>query len=130
MGWVRVECDSFAMAGCLVRAAVMENIFARRDRSGLELPAGLHFRLQREIKNVVTAIAKTCHYWHDHMWPAQQRDSRICLLVWASNRHWSRQRSRERNSRIPAVRSFAERWGFHKTGIPTFLPRTTATPDS
>jgi hypothetical protein len=28
------------------------------------------FRLEKEIKNVVTVTAKTCHYWLEHMWAA------------------------------------------------------------
>jgi sirohydrochlorin cobaltochelatase len=31
-----------------------------------------HFRLEKEIKNVVTVIAKTCHYWIGHLPHAQQ----------------------------------------------------------
>ncbi len=72
-GWVRVACLSPGMAGWLVRAIVMENIAARADRTTLDLPAAPHFRLEKEIKNVVTVIAKTCHYWTGHMPRAQQR---------------------------------------------------------
>ncbi len=38
----------------------------------LELPAAPAFRLDKEIKNVITVIAKTCHYWTGHM-PRGQR---------------------------------------------------------
>jgi sirohydrochlorin cobaltochelatase len=55
------------MAGWLVRAIVMENIQARHDAEILFLPAGPDFRLAKEIKNVITATAKTCHYWTGHM---------------------------------------------------------------
>ena len=61
------------MAGWLLRAIVMENVAARADGAALDLPAGPDFRLEKEIKNVVTVIAKTCHYWTGHMWRAQQR---------------------------------------------------------
>ena len=80
-GWVRVECHSSGMAGWLVRAIVMENISARCDGTGLELPAGPHFRVQKEIKNVITAIAKTCHYWEGHMGEPQRREI-SSLLGW------------------------------------------------
>jgi sirohydrochlorin cobaltochelatase len=33
----------------------------------LLLPAGPQFRLDGEIKNVVTAVAKTYHYWKEHI---------------------------------------------------------------
>ena len=72
-GWVRVECVSDAMAGWLLRAIVMENVSARCEGSTLDLPAGPFYRIEKEIKNVVTVIAKTCHYWTEHMWRAQQR---------------------------------------------------------
>ena len=72
-GWVRVTCLSEAMAGWLLRAIVMENVSARSDGASLDLPAGPDYRLEKEIKNVVTVTAKTCHYWTGHMWRAQQR---------------------------------------------------------
>jgi sirohydrochlorin cobaltochelatase len=71
-GWVSVTCQGDAMAGWLVRAIVMENVAARRRGTILELPAAPHFRLEKEIKNVVTVIAKTCHYWLGHIPHDQQ----------------------------------------------------------
>ena len=74
-GWVRVECGSAGMAEWLVRAIVMENISARREGdTGLELPVGPNYRIAKEIKNVVTAIAKTSHYWFDHMYANQPEE--------------------------------------------------------
>ena len=61
------------MAGWLVRAIAMENVAVRRRGAILELPVSPHFRLEKEIKNVITVIAKTCHYWNDHMPRQQQR---------------------------------------------------------
>ena len=72
-GWVRVDCPSEAMAGWLARAIVMENVSAHCAGSVLSLPAGPSYRLEKEIKNVVTVIAKTCHYWRDHTTPARQQ---------------------------------------------------------
>jgi len=71
-GWVRVACLNDGMAGWLVRAIVMENVAVRCEGKMLDLPAAPHFRLEKEIKNVVTVIAKTCHYWLGHM-PRTQR---------------------------------------------------------
>jgi hypothetical protein len=73
-GWVRVECYDEAMAGWLLRAITMENVAVRASEWWLDLPAGAEYRLEKEIKNVVTVIAKTCHYWTDHMWPRQHRE--------------------------------------------------------
>lgn len=72
-GWVRVRCYSEEMAGWLLRAIVMENVAARHERDALDLPAAPGFRLEKEIKNVVTVIAKTSHYWLGHMPSSQKR---------------------------------------------------------
>jgi hypothetical protein len=73
-GWVRVDCHTEGMAEWLVRAITMENVSVRCEGRLLDLPAGPGYRLEKEIKNVITVIAKTCHYWSDHMWPKQQRE--------------------------------------------------------
>ncbi len=72
-GWVSVTCLSDAMAAWLVRAIVMENVAVRRAGAVIELPAAPHFRLEKEIKNVITVIAKTCHYWMGHIPASQQQ---------------------------------------------------------
>jgi hypothetical protein len=72
-GWVAVTCHGDAMAGWLVRAITMENVAARRRGSILELPASPRFRLEKEIKNVVTVVAKTSHYWLGHTPDDQKR---------------------------------------------------------
>jgi hypothetical protein len=71
-GWVRVSCTSNSMAGWLLRAITIENIAVRADGSTLYLPAGPDYRIDKQIKNVITVIAKTTHYWRDHMPAAQQ----------------------------------------------------------
>jgi sirohydrochlorin cobaltochelatase len=66
-GWVSVDCYSETMASWLLRAIVMENVSARSHGRELLLPAAPEFRLEKEIKNVITVIAKTTHYWMGHM---------------------------------------------------------------
>ena len=73
-GWVRVECGSEAAAGWLTRAILMENVSARWEGTAIDLPAGPAYRIHKEIKNVITSIAKTFHYWDQHMWTAQQKE--------------------------------------------------------
>jgi sirohydrochlorin cobaltochelatase len=65
-GWIGVACESEEMAIWLMRAILVENVMARREATTLYLPAGPHFSLGGEIKNVVTAVAKTHHYWIEH----------------------------------------------------------------
>lgn len=73
-GWVRVNCTNWGMAEWLVRAIAMENISVRScEGATLDLPAGPGYRVEKEIKNVITAIAKTCHYWRGHMPLVQRR---------------------------------------------------------
>jgi sirohydrochlorin cobaltochelatase len=66
-GWVRVHCPTRGMAAWLLRAIAMENIAVRAEGATLELPAAPSYRLHKEVKNVITVIAKTAHYWVGHM---------------------------------------------------------------
>jgi len=73
-GWVSVGCDSATMANWLARAITMENVSAWFEDSVLELPAGPGFRIEKEIKNVITSLAKTNHYFADHLRRGQQQE--------------------------------------------------------
>lgn len=66
-GWIGMECDSEEMAVWLVRAIVVENVTVRREGKNLFFPAAPDFVLSREIKNVITVVAKTNHYWQEHL---------------------------------------------------------------
>lgn len=74
-GWVDVVCSSEAMAQWMLRAVMAENVFVRRREHMLQLPAGPRFRWAKEVKNVVVALAKTCHYWEGHLSDSQRRDA-------------------------------------------------------
>ena len=71
-GWVGVICESEEMAVWLMRAIIVENVMVRREGDILYLPAGPNFTVKREIKNVITAIAKTVHYWKAHLFANRQ----------------------------------------------------------
>lgn len=66
-GWIKVQCFSHTMAEWLARAITIENVAVRWSGILLYLPAAPHFRLDKEIKNVITVIAKTTHYWMGHV---------------------------------------------------------------
>ena len=66
-GWVGLQCADEATARWLVRAITVENVAARREGAVLYLPTGPDFRRDQEIKNVVTVVAKTYHYWVEHL---------------------------------------------------------------
>ena len=71
-GWVGVRCGSPSEAAWLQFAVTAENVSARRRKDVLQLPAGPAFRVEKEIKNVVVALAKAYHYWDGHLTAAQQ----------------------------------------------------------
>jgi sirohydrochlorin cobaltochelatase len=67
-----VQCESQEAAAWLQFAVTAENVSARRRETVLQLPAGPGFRVEKEIKNVVVALAKAYHYWDGHLTNAQQ----------------------------------------------------------
>ena len=67
LGWVGIQCDDEHMAAWLMRAIIVENVMVRREGAFLYLPAGPQFTIKREIKNVITSVAKTVHYWRAHL---------------------------------------------------------------
>ena len=66
-GWLAVRCESPAMARWLSEAIVAELVAARCDGPTLFVPVGAAYTITGEIKNVVTVVAKTTHYWHEHL---------------------------------------------------------------
>jgi sirohydrochlorin cobaltochelatase len=66
-GWVGMVCHDEAMARWILRASVAENICVRREGAVIYFPAGPDFRLDYEIKNIITVAAKTHHYWTEHI---------------------------------------------------------------
>lgn len=66
-GWIGLVCPDDEATVWILRAVLAENVVARREGVTLFLPAGPAFRTRYEIKNVITAVAKTHHYWTEHM---------------------------------------------------------------
>lgn len=66
-GWLAIGCHSPGMARWLAEAIIEENVAARDDGATLLVPVGANFTLKGEIKNVITAVAKTTHYWREHL---------------------------------------------------------------
>ena len=73
-GWLAVTCHSPGMARWLAEAIVEENVEARAEGATLLVPVGASFSLKGEIKNVITAVAKTTHYWREHL-PAEVKQT-------------------------------------------------------
>ncbi|HSH82772.1 MAG TPA: sirohydrochlorin chelatase [Herpetosiphonaceae bacterium] len=65
-GWIGFRCDDERMAVWIAAALIIENIGARFEERTVYVPVAPTWRLKYEIKNVITAVAKTCHYWQEH----------------------------------------------------------------
>jgi sirohydrochlorin cobaltochelatase len=66
-GWLQILCQSKGQASWLAEAIEEENVQARHEGELLFVPVGDQFELKQEIKNVITAVAKTTHYWQEHL---------------------------------------------------------------
>jgi len=66
-GWIAIACESPRMAAWLCATIILENVEARLDGSHLLLPAGPDFRLEDQVRSVITVVAKTHHYWREHL---------------------------------------------------------------
>lgn len=66
-GWIAITCASARMAAWLCAAIILENVDARVEGDRLLLPAGPDFRLEDQVKSVITVVAKTHHYWREHL---------------------------------------------------------------
>lgn len=66
-GWVAIDCASEGMASWLGNAARAENMEFRNAANMLFAPCGANFRTEKEIKSIITVVAKTTHYWQDHI---------------------------------------------------------------
>ena len=65
-GWIAITCESRAMAEWLGAAIAPENVEVRVEDDRVLLPAGPRFRLENEVKSIITVVAKTHHYWTMH----------------------------------------------------------------
>lgn len=66
-GWLAISCHSAGMAHWLAEAIIEENVAARAEGAALLVPVGASYTMEGEIKNVITAVAKTTHYWREHL---------------------------------------------------------------
>jgi hypothetical protein len=78
-GWIAITCESRAMAEWLGAAIAPENVEVRVEDDRVILPAGPRFRLEHEVKSIITVVAKTHHYARAH--------GRIAMTPEATGRH-------------------------------------------
>lgn len=88
-GWIGVTCPSPAMAGWLAEAIVAEQVEACAEANLLLVPVSDYYTVKGEIKNVITAVAKTTHYWGEHL-PAEVKQPLVLQARLAAIWHWVR----------------------------------------
>jgi hypothetical protein len=66
-GWIAVECGSASKARWLSEQIVQEQVAATYRGTQLWVPVDGRFTVGNEIKSVITVLAKTTHYWSDHL---------------------------------------------------------------
>lgn len=74
-GWIAMETGHAGYAYWLITAIMEENVEAKRDGTRVLLPCGQDFTIKGEIKNVITAVAKTTHYYGEHVPPEVKQAS-------------------------------------------------------
>ena len=76
-GWLPVRCESRKMAAWLCASIILENVDARCEGETLFVPARPDYELKNQVKSVITVVAKTHHYWLEHV-AAQQLAGEGC----------------------------------------------------
>ncbi len=66
-GWLALACASTDMARWLADAIEVELVEARAVDCTLYVPVGEWQDIKQQIKNVITVVAKTAHFWSDHL---------------------------------------------------------------
>ena len=74
-GWIAITCASARMAAWLCATIILENVDARVEGPRLLVPAGPGFALEDQVKSVITVVAKTHHYWREHLESARETRS-------------------------------------------------------
>lgn len=71
-GWIGVRFPAGNLARWYMTIIKNENVECRRDKSTLFLPVHASYTIEKEIKNLITVVAKAYHYWRDHRTPAEK----------------------------------------------------------
>lgn len=66
-GWLAVQCEHAAQAQWMSAQIVQENVESYAQGRYFFVPIASTFTLSGEIKNVITVVAKSAHYWREHL---------------------------------------------------------------
>jgi sirohydrochlorin cobaltochelatase len=73
------------MAAWLCASIILENVDARCTDDTLYVPARGDYELKNEVKSVITVVAKTHHYWLEHVASQQAPDGCTSRAAWRIN---------------------------------------------
>ncbi len=76
-GWIAVDCPMEGMADWVAEQAVQENVHFWAEGNRFFVPCGEHWGVKAEVKNVITVVAKTTHYFADHV----PNDMKTALVI-------------------------------------------------
>jgi sirohydrochlorin cobaltochelatase len=79
-GWIAIRCHASAIARWLAEAIVAENVAACTEERTLFVPCSEQYTLEGEVKNVISAVAKTTHSWKEHL-PKEVKTS-LARQIW------------------------------------------------
>jgi sirohydrochlorin cobaltochelatase len=65
-GWIEVKLHSMHMATWFAEIINLENVECRQKEKYIYLPISHTYTLEKEVKNLVTVLAKAHHYWSQH----------------------------------------------------------------
>ena len=80
-GWIGISCPEPGMAAWLKEAILEENVDAKIQDGWLCVPVSETFTMKSEIKSVITAVAKTSHYWQEHV-PVEVKQALAMQAKW------------------------------------------------
>lgn len=66
-GWLAVRCDYAPQAHWISEQIEQENVQSYAKEEYFFVPIDSTYTISQEIKNVITVVAKTTHYWQDHI---------------------------------------------------------------
>jgi hypothetical protein len=66
-GWLAVKSQHAPQARWMSEQIVQENIQSYAEKDLFFVPIDSTYTLENEIKNIIAVVAKTAHYWHEHV---------------------------------------------------------------
>jgi sirohydrochlorin cobaltochelatase len=78
-GWLAVKCAHAVQARWMSEQILHETVQSFHEDDFFFVPVASTYTVTAEIKNIITVVAKTSHYWQDHLQGEVKR-----LMAWES----------------------------------------------